>query len=339
MELSSGSPFRGGALEELKSFLRECSLDYDEQVEYSVCLADNGEMAATGSLDGYVLKCLAVSPKHASEGLAARIVSELVNEAARRRRFHLFLFTKPENEELFGGLGFYRVAKTNAVLLMENKKHGIQQFVAELRTPDDPLAGAGAIVANCNPFTLGHQYLIETAAKQQCDPLYLFIVSEDRCHFSAEARLQLVRLGTAHLPNLRICPTGPYLVSAATFPDYFLKDSPGAVSPRTLNTELDIAIFAECFARPLGISRRFVGTEPLDEVTAVYNEQMKMILPSYGIGLVEIPRLEHSGAALSASRVRSLLDEGNIEAVREMVPQGTYEFLKNGGGRVEKSQP
>ena len=342
MELSSGSPFRGAALEKLKKFLDSCALKYDERLEHSICLLEDNEILATGSLDGSVLKCVAVSPGRKNEGFAARIVGELVSEAARRGRFHLFLFTKPENEELFSDLGFYPVAKTGHVLLMENKRQGVQQFATSLKGPEGAAGGTpegtGAIVVNCNPFTRGHLYLIETASKQ-CGLLYLFVVSENKSRFSTETRLELVRLGTAHLPNVRICPTGPYLVSAATFPDYFLKDEPGAVSPQALNTELDLAVFAGCFARILGIKRRYVGSEPLDQVTAVYNKQMKEILPAYGIEVIEIPRLENSGGAVSASRVRRLLDEGDFEAVKELVPPTTYEYLltNQSGQRGEKT--
>jgi [citrate (pro-3S)-lyase] ligase len=334
MELSSGSPFRGAALEKLKKFITGCGLKYDERVEYSICFTEDDNIVATGSLDGAVLKCVAVSPERKNEGLVAGIVSGLVSEAARRGRFHLFLFTKPANEELFGGLGFYPVAKTSHVLLMENKKQGVQKFASSLKE-GDPTCGSGptgAIVVNCNPFTRGHLYLVEAAARQ-CGLLYLFVVSENKSRFPAEARAQMVRLGTAHLPNVRVYPTGPYLVSSVTFPDYFLKDSPGAVSPEKLNTELDLVIFAECFARPLGISRRYVGSEPLDEVTGVYNKQMKEALPLYGIEVIEIRRLEDSGGPLSASRVRRLLDGGGLDAVRELVPPTTYDYLARMRGR------
>jgi [citrate (pro-3S)-lyase] ligase len=326
MELISGSPFRGAVLEKLKVFLEQRGLKYDNRIEHSVCLVENDKIAATGSLDGSVLKCLAVASEFTNEGLAAKIVSELVNEAARKKRFHLFLFTKPENGELFGGLGFYRVAKTDSVLLMENKKNGVKNFAVALKAPENFSVETGAIVANCNPFTKGHLYLVETAAKE-CGLLYLFIVAENKSVFPAEVRLELVRRGTAHLSNVRVCSTGPYLVSAATFPDYFLKDKPGAVSPLSINTELDIAIFAECFARPLGITRRYVGTEPFDEVTAVYNKQMKAILPRYGIEVIEIPRLENSGGPLSASRVRRLLEKGTLGEIQEIVPPEVYEYL------------
>jgi [citrate (pro-3S)-lyase] ligase len=160
----------------------------------------------------------------------------------------------------------------------------------------------------------------------QCDLLYLFIVSEDKSVFSAETRLCMARQGTAHIPNLCLCPTGPYLVSSATFPDYFLKDLPGAVTSE-LNTELDLAVFVSCFARPLGINRRYVGTEPFDPVTAVYNKQMKEMLPSYGIEVIELPRFENADGPLSASRVRCLLENGNLDAVKALVPPATLEYL------------
>jgi [citrate (pro-3S)-lyase] ligase len=328
MELIAASPFRGAALEKLKDFLHQCRLEYDDRIEYTLSLVEDDRILATGSLDGSVLKCVAVAPTYESGGLAAKIVSGLLSEAARQGRLHLFLFTKPENSELFQSLGFYPVAKTGSILLMENKKRGVELFVASLKKPDHPEKAStiGAIVANCNPFTLGHLYLIETAA-MQCDLLYLFIVSEDKSAFSAETRLCMARQGTAHIPNLRLCPTGPYLVSSATFPDYFLRDLPGAAA-RELNTELDLAVFADCFARPLRINHRYVGTEPFDPVTAVYNRQMKEILPSYGIEVIELPRFENEDGPLSASRVRCLLKNGNLDAVKALVPPATLVACK-----------
>jgi [citrate (pro-3S)-lyase] ligase len=347
MELSCGFPFRGAALEKLRSFLFDCGLTYDTRVRYSVCLTEGDRIAASGSLDGSVLKCIAVSPDFRDEGLAARVVTELVTEAGRNGCFHLFLFTKPENEALFTDLGFYPIAKIPESLLMENKKNGVADFVAGLAVPgisaehsgadarfsasaaDSGASGEiGAVVVNCNPFTNGHLYLIETAARQ-CGALHIFIVSEDGgAAFSADVRRDLVIAGTAHLSNVYPHPTGPYLISAATFPDYFLKNGPGAAPPETVNTRLDLAIFAERFARPLGITCRFVGSEPSDRLTAEYNRQMKEVLPSYGIRVAEIPRIESGGEAVSAGRVRRLLSEGNLPAIRELVPPTTFARLE-----------
>ena len=40
----------------------------------------------------------------------------------------------------------------------------------------------GAIVMNCNPFTLGHKYLIKESLKK-VDYLYIFVVEEDKSIF------------------------------------------------------------------------------------------------------------------------------------------------------------
>jgi [citrate (pro-3S)-lyase] ligase len=332
VEKHTGFPFRGEALEELRGFLKQNGLNYDEGVGFSVILREENRIAAAGSLDGRVLKCIAVSQEFQGSGAAAQVVTELIAEAARRGHYHLFLFTKPENEDLFHSLGFFPITKTNDVLLMENKRDGIKKFVLSMREKspspipaenaekDKPL---GAVVVNCNPFSNGHRYLIETAANQ-CALLHVFVVAENKSAFPADVRMNMVTGGTAGIPNVRVHSTGPYLVSSATFPDYFLKDT---VSPELVNTELDITVFAEHFAGPLDIGVRFVGTEPFDPVTQKYNRQMAEILPRYNINFIEIPRLESGGAAVSAGRIRKLLREGNLEAVRELAPPTTMEYL------------
>jgi len=52
-------------------------------------------------------------------------------------------------------------------------------------------------------------------------------------------------------------------------------ENTGAASPQTVNTALDIALFAERFAHPRGITRRFIGTAPFAPVTTTYNQQIK----------------------------------------------------------------
>ena len=96
--------------------------------------------------------------------------------------------------------------------------------------------------------------------------------------------------------------------------------------------ELDVRIFAEKIAPALNITRRFLGTEPNCPVTRFYNEQMKLLLPGLGVEVIEIPRREMDGAAISASRVRALLNEKDFEAIGPLVPQSTLEYLKNTHG-------
>jgi [citrate (pro-3S)-lyase] ligase len=335
MEITCGFPFRGAALEALRVFLASQSLEYDAGVSFSACVYDGERLVGTGSLDGAVLKCIAVDPDYQGGGVAAAVVTELVKRAFSQGLRHLFLFTKPSNEDLFASLGFYAIAKTRDALLMENQRDGLARFIASLKNPyrAAPLeAGTvtGAVVANCNPFTRGHQYLIERAASQ-CAWLHLFILSEDKSEFTAEARRNMAAAGTAHISNVIVQPTGPYLVSGATFPDYFLKKAALSkdITPADVNGALDLALFAERLAPPLGITRRFVGAEPFSPMTARYNALMQEMLPHYGIAVTELPRLEQNGQAISASRVRTLLKAGDLEAARHLTPETTFEYLRN----------
>lgn len=181
----------------------------------------------------------------------------------------------------------------------------------------------GAIVMNCNPFTLGHQFLIRQSAKK-VDHLYIFVVEEDKSFFPFKDRIELVKAGTKDIKNVVVVPSGKLIISSVTFPGYFLKDSPDSVG---VDTSLDVDIFARYIAGPLGITKRFVGEEPIDIVTRNYNESMKEILPRYGIEVDEIKRKEESGGVISASRVRRALKAGNFEMIRCLVPDTTYQYL------------
>lgn len=135
----------------------------------------------------------------------------------------------------------------------------------------------------------------------------------------------MVKLGTADLPNVTVLPTGPYLISSATFPTYFLKERDRAGQVQCM---LDIEIFAKYFAPKFSITRRYVGTEPSSALTSQYNEALRDCLPARGIELRELPRLEHAGTPISASTARELLDVGDTKALRQLLPQTTLDYLR-----------
>lgn len=321
MQVETARPFTGTALRRLVSFLHEAGLDYDDRVSFSVCVYDEDELVATGSRDGAILKCIAVKADRQGEGLTATVLTELLRDAFAHGVRHLFLYTKPHNAGLFSPLGFYEVARTRDTLLMEDVPDGARRFAQSLAAPGEGVCGA--VVVNCNPFTLGHRYLIERAAAA-CDKLYVFVLSEDRSFFPAADRMELVREGVRDLPHVFVRPTGDYLISQATFPTYFIKEK--AHAPR-MQCELDLAVFADVFARTLHITRRFVGTEPNCAVTAAYNAALRDYLPPRGIEVVELQRIEAQGEPISASRVRALLQQGDFAGLRPLVPDVTYRYL------------
>lgn len=321
MYIDVGAPFTGEKLEKLICFLNEAGLDYDGSVQFSVCLIDKDEIVATGSLDKNVFKCIAVREDRQGEDLMSKILTELRREALQRKQSHLFLFTKPGNIRMFADFGFYPIASTEHALLMENKKKGAEHFAKAFY--EECSGKVGCIVVNCNPFTLGHRYLAETAASR-CDLLHIFVLTEDRSQFPAAARLAMVKAGTADIPNVRVHETGQYMISSVTFPTYFIKDK---TKTENIACRLDLEIFAKIFAKQLGITIRFVGTEPNCIVTSAYNKELLSYLPSQGIEVVEIQRKELNGVPISASRVRALIAEGELEKTKELVPPSTYEYI------------
>ena len=326
MDIELVGRLTGSKKEKWARFLVQADLEADDQVQQTVLVWEDGVLIATGSRWGNLLKCIAVDPGHQGEGLTATVVTQLRQDAFRQGYSHLFLYTKPKNQAMFASLFFYPIAMTDTVLLMENRQNGIGQFLDTL--PAKSHSGqVGAAVMNCNPFTKGHRYLIETAARE-CQWLYVFVLSEDKSQFSADDRLQMVRLGTQDLPNVTVLPTGPYLISEATFPTYFLPDREQAGQIHCL---LDIEIFCQYYAPKFGINRRYIGTEPLSGVTAQYNEALKANLPPRGIAVRELPRLESAEQPISASAVRAQLSDGDPDALGQLLPPSTYDYLKKHG--------
>ena len=324
MDIELHSPLRGAKVNIWRDFLAKANLDVQDDALQTVLVWDGEMLIATGSRTGNLLKYIAVDPARQGEGLLAKVLTALRQEAFREGHSQLFLYTKPRNEPLFADLMFYPVAQTGDVLLMEDRRDGIGQFIRQLPAGEHT-GKVGAAVMNCDPFTLGHQYLVETAAKA-CDHLYIFVLSEDQGHFSASDRIEMVRRGTAHLNNVTVLPTGPYLISSATFPTYFLKDRDQA---DRIHCQLDVEIFARHFAPAFSIKTRFVGTEPLSPLTQQYNVILKSQLPSRGIRVEEIPRLTQGNVPVSASAVRAALKAGDRQAVKNLVPQTTFAYLED----------
>lgn len=187
----------------------------------------------------------------------------------------------------------------------------------------DNVKKVGAVVMNCNPFTLGHRYLIETALKD-VDWLYIFVVEEDKSIFSFNDRFELVKQNTEDLKNVTVIPSGNFIISTVTFPGYFTKDTPTTAK---IDTSTDVEVFAQHIAPTLGINIRFVGEEPFDLVTNQYNRSIKEILPRYNIDVKIIERIEIDGQIVSASKVRDLIDKGNFDDVKKFLPDKTFNYI------------
>lgn len=193
----------------------------------------------------------------------------------------------------------------------------------------------GAIVMNCNPFTYGHQYLIETASRM-AGLLYIFVVEEDKSVFSFKDRFYMVKEGTKYYNNVIVISSGGFMISSVTFPGYFMKDTPVG---NVYDDFLDLKIFAHYIAPAFGISTRFVGEEPLDKVTAQYNHDMEVILKESGIDVIEIPRNKLNGEYISATKVRKLLKKKDYIALKDYLPETTIQKLSWSEYGIDYTEP
>lgn len=305
---------------------------------------DSDEILAGGGLDGDVIKCVAVSESARSEGLMNILVSRLLALAREDGRESVKAFTKPENVGIFKSLGFNLLASSPNAVLMENGRGGLEEYERYLASLARP-GRNGAIVMNANPFTKGHGWLIGQAAAM-VDNLYVIVVKEDRSRFPYAERKAMIEAGCSGLMNVIVCEGSDYAISAATFPTYFLKKTDDATDTQIA---LDLDLFVNHIARPLGVSVRFAGSEPEDELTARYNELMAAILPSSpaldaasysasqttvkqsreqgGIDFVEIPRAEKNGWPISATSLRRALDNGDLKAAMEYAPVSSVPYM------------
>ena len=355
MEIQTLNPATPRQRQRIEAFLKRNGLRIDDMNYYAAVLDDDGKMIAGGGLKDDVIKCVAVDDAHKGEAIANTLVSHLISHANQEGYSCIKLFTKPKNRQLFESLSFRLLAEAPEAILMETGIGGISNTVEALKkikeesekykeynkeckednkeckentsylntsTPqhlNTTMQPTGCIVMNCNPFTLGHRYLIEQAAKQ-VERLYVMVVREDCSLFAYTERKAMVEQGVADIENVSVIDGSDYAISRATFPTYFLKRLDDAADTQML---LDLDLFRRHIAPALGATVRFVGTEPTDQLTRRYNQLMHEALKD----VREINRLEKDGNAVSASRVRKAMEEGDMNTIRQLVPPTTLPYI------------
>lgn len=321
--------------ERVEALLALHGLIYEGTPDCTILIEDSDEnLVATAGIQDNVVKMVAVDPEWQDAGLAGIVISKVLQYAGENGIFHLFVYTKPDMADKFASMGFHELARVDSAVLLESGQPSAEDYCAMLKSQRFTAASGpfGAVVVNCNPFTLGHRYLIETAA-ERCGGLYVIVVQEDVSVFPFKDRMRLVREGVKDILNVRVLPSGDYAVSRATFPTYFLKDR-GVDAVSGIQAELDVTLFANLFVPALSLSIRFVGTEPFCATTEIYNKAMKKILPAYGVEVVEILRAnDPSGTAISASRVRKAIKDGDCDILKMLLPEVTLDYLASEEGR------
>jgi len=303
----------------LRIFLDAFGLKYDDDINESFYIEDQGEIIATGSRSKNLIKAIAVSKEHRGENLASLLLTELLASMRAEKIFYYQVYTKAEYLSIFESMGFSFIEKTDKVAVLEGGDGNIETTINRMKKRIEERfkrsldkADIGAIVVNCNPMTKGHfQLIIDSAANHEI--FLVLVVEEEKSFFTYPERLLLINKALAGYENIMVIPSTGYVVSSLTFPSYFLKSIDEAEKE---HAKLDAMIFRDYFIRILNIRKRYVGGET-EPVMVTYNNLLKRYL---GDTLVRRERFQQDNEPISASRVRKLILEGKPREASMLVP-------------------
>ncbi len=325
-------------IDKVRQFLLENGLKFDSDITETFFIVEENTIIASVSRNGYVIKDLAVDLLYRGENLGGMLVSEVLNSMRQEHIFYYQVFTKTEYVPVFSSLGFKLVEKTDKVAILEAGESKIESEILKMKTQIEnhfsitlEKTDIGAIVVNCNPITKGHFQLILESAKKHTYFLVL-VVEEDQSTFTYTERFLLVKTALKNYANIIVLPSTKYIVSALTFPSYFLKSIDEAERE---HAKLDAMIFKDYFMKILNISKRYIGSET-EPVMVAYNQLLQDYLQD---AIVLNKRFEHRGIVISASLVRKLLYENKIEAASEYVPDNIKSlFIKIAKEKYDKQK-
>jgi len=310
----------------LSNFLNEYDLDYELDIDYSILVYYQEKLIATASLSNNVMKCFLVATDFIGQNVTGLMFSHLVNVLMQKGINHYFVFTKPTNETVFKSFNMKVLVKTMNTVLLEggDSIHNVLGNLKKEYNIGD--AKKSCVIINANPMTLGHMYLIETAASES-EEVLVFVVSEDLSSFPFTDRFEIIKEACSQFDNVIVLPTLSYLVSKITFPKYFLKEDQLIQDEQTL---VDVMIYKEYYTKIFNIKKRYLGEEPLSFNTSKYNK----VLQDYLNGNLKIIERKKEGSkVISASLVRKLIKANKISQIKKYVPLATYNYLLSEKGQ------
>jgi len=310
----------------LISLLDKNNLDYEYDIDYSILVYDESLLIGTASLSNNVMKCFVVVAEYNGKNVTNLMFSHLVNILNQKNIFHYFVYTTPNNKLIFESLNMKKIVETMNTVLLEGGEEIVtvlKNLKKEYGLTDNKKA---CVIINANPMTLGHLFLIETAASEN-DEVLVFVVSEDLSSFPFIDRFEIIKKSTAHIKNVVVLPTLSYLVSKITFPKYFLREDQLIKDEQTL---IDVLVYKEYYTKIFNIKKRYLGEEPFSFNTDKYNNVLKDYLGNH---IIIIDRKKVGSHVVSASLVRKLIKTNKLENIKKYVPLATYEYLTSDKGQ------
>ena len=85
----------------IKEFLASAGLEYEQNIDRTIYIEDEGDIVGTASTAGYIIKCVAVLPDYRGENLAGMLVGEILKRLNDDGIYYYQVFTKPEYRAVF----------------------------------------------------------------------------------------------------------------------------------------------------------------------------------------------------------------------------------------------
>lgn len=316
------------AYEEVVSFLARFEVTYT-RCDRTCVVRDDGKVIATGSVEGSTFKYFFVDEPYKGRGVTRAMYDDLLSYVLKQGYVSYYAFTTPENIPIFEALGLSVVYQTKDACLLEGGFGSYAKWIARIRKKLPEKKGVrGSVVMNCNPMTKGHLYLVEEARKE-VDELLVFVLQEDSSHFPFEDRYRIVKDELKAFDNVQVIMGGPYIISKATFPTYFIKKTDNMLD---IYTAIDGGLFIDKIAKDLEIDVRFFGSEPKDIVTEQYTRMLRKMVSDSPIEMRVFPRYEVEEEPVSASVVRDLLVNDKKDDAYKLVVDNTIRFLESNEG-------
>ena len=230
--------------DELEIFLSRFDLILDIDVTYTIVYRADGEIKATASIAGRILKCFAISKEYRGSKMLGELVNNLMDRLFEQGIYHSFIFTRPDKIRSFSNLGYNLIYKASEVALLENGIYDIKSSLKQLKEDNnmDTNTEKVAILMYNEAITQKDLKLIEDICKEN-EKVLLF---STKGMVSNEIKL---------ISNLNIVTENEYLFPYDLFPKYFIIDE--TIRVRAFK-ELILGIFNEYFSYGFNIKKIYV---------------------------------------------------------------------------------
>ena len=118
---------------QVKNFLASFDLRYENDIDKTLYIEENGKIIATISKAKDIIKCLAISSLHQSENLSSVLVSKIIEKMHEENIYSYLVFTKAIYENTFINLGFKKIVSTSNTIMLEGGVDSIDDAINKMK--------------------------------------------------------------------------------------------------------------------------------------------------------------------------------------------------------------